>query len=66
MTEYEKGYYQGKRAKRLGLEAALPDVLLSIERFGGYCDGYMGRPQNPDRFKPKDIVEKIISSIDFI
>ncbi len=64
MTEYEKGHYEGKVAKKLHLEALLPDAVTNPDRFNGYCDGYMGRPQAP--FKPRDIVDKIISSIDFI
>ncbi len=64
MTEYEKGHYEGKVAKSLGLEALLPDAVTNVNRFMGYCDGYMGRPENPP--EPKEIVEEIISSIDFI
>ncbi len=64
MTEYERGYNAGEKAKKLGLRAELPDAVASPDRFNGYCDGYMLRPQAPR--KPKEIVEKIISSIDFI
>ncbi len=62
MTRYERGYYDGERAKELGLPCDLPDAVTATDRFVGYCDGYMCRPYN----EPKPtLMVKVLTTITF-
>ena len=63
MTKYEKGYYKGKLAKILKLQANLPTAVEDPQGFRGYCDGYMNRQQRLE--KPVEMMKNLFLTLVF-